>query len=349
MLNSQQIVPIDKHVKPFNSAKKDVVSGLTDFILPMSHFARVQKDGKKSKYTEGGKNLWILKPVGLNRGQGIHVVDSIKKCKKLIKQYCFGKEAVLQEKVEQIKCTQFIIQKYIEDPLLIHGRKFDIRVWVLVNHNQDCFFFKEGYIRTSSSPYTTDPAALENEYVHLTNNAIQKNSPNYCEFEDGNQLSFEDFKKYLKNQGKPEDFFEKVILKKMKNYTKISLESIKKRLNPNKKNHCFEIFGYDYILDAEYNTWLIEANTNPCLEESSQILKMLLPRMLNDAFKLTIDLIYKPDKKHPFEQPYSVKNYSDNVNMWEKLCNIGGQQSSTGQMEYTGKSKFISSTKPTEY
>ncbi len=50
--------------------------------------------------------------------------------------------------------------------------------------------------------------------------------------------------------------------------------------------------GYDFILDANFNTFLIEANTNPCLEESSSILKCLLPRMLNDAFKLTVDKIH---------------------------------------------------------
>ena len=94
--------------------------------------------------------------------------------------------------------------------------------------------------------------------------------------------------------GKPDDYFDQHILSKMKNFTKLSLESIRKKLNPNKKGHCFEIFGYDYILDSEFNTWLIEANTNPCLEESSLILKTLLPRMINDAFKLTIDQIYKP-------------------------------------------------------
>lgn len=36
--------------------------------------------------------MWILKPVGLNRGQGIHVVNSVKKCKKLIREYCYGRE-----------------------------------------------------------------------------------------------------------------------------------------------------------------------------------------------------------------------------------------------------------------
>lgn len=168
----------------------------------------------------------------------------------------------------------------------------------------DCYFFAEGYIRTSSSEYTTDPTALENEYVHLTNNAIQKNSPNYSAFEDGNQLSFCDFKKYLRvHHNKSDKFFEQHILQKMKLYTKMSLLSVKKKLNPNKRKECFEIFGYDFIIDADFNTWLIEANTNPCLEESSEILKMLLPRMLNDAFKLTIDQIYKPGQNEDGARP----------------------------------------------
>ena len=55
---------------------------------------------------------------------------------------------------------------------MINDRKFDIRVWVLITQNSDCFFFREGYIRTSSSKYTTDSNALENEWVHLTNNVI---------------------------------------------------------------------------------------------------------------------------------------------------------------------------------
>ena len=50
------------------------------------------------------------------------------------------------------------------------------------------------------------------------------------------------------------------------------MNSVKKKLNPEDRKYCFEIFGYDYILDEDYNVWLIEVNTNPCLEESSPIL-----------------------------------------------------------------------------
>lgn len=43
-----------------------------------------------------------------------------------------------------------MIQKYIEKPLLIDQRKFDIRLWVLVTHDLKCYMFEEGYIRMSS-------------------------------------------------------------------------------------------------------------------------------------------------------------------------------------------------------
>lgn len=50
----------------------------------------------------------------------------------------------------------------------------------------------------------------------------------------------------------------------------------------NDRKHCFEIFGYDFMIDSEFKVWLIEVNTNPCLDESSPLLKKLLPRMIGN-------------------------------------------------------------------
>lgn len=49
-----------------------------------------------------------------------------------------------------IRSNSFVIQKYMEKPLLFSGRKFDIRMWVLVTHELKIYLFKEGYLRTSS-------------------------------------------------------------------------------------------------------------------------------------------------------------------------------------------------------
>lgn len=72
----------------------------------------------------------------------------------------------------------------------------------------------------------------------------------------------------------------------------MSLASVRKKLNLHDRKYCMEIFGYDFIMDEDLNLWLIEVNTNPCLEESSNILEVLLPRMIDDAFKLTLDTIF---------------------------------------------------------
>jgi D-alanine-D-alanine ligase-like ATP-grasp enzyme len=70
----------------------------------------------------------------------------------------------------------------------------------------------------------------------------------------------------------------------MKEIMALAFESTKHALNVYERKHCFEIFGFDFLLDVNCMPWLIEANTNPCLEESSPLLEMLIPRMLGNDF-----------------------------------------------------------------
>ena len=63
---------------------------------------------------------------------------------------------------------------------------------------------------------------------------------------------------------------------------------------PDKKSRShFELFGYDFLIDTSYKLWLLEVNTNPCLEESSRLLEQYIPRMLDDMLKLTLDVRYR--------------------------------------------------------
>ena len=73
----------------------------------------------------------------------------------------------------------------------------------------------------------------------------------------------------------------------MKEICRMTFESAKSQLKISKAT--FEIFGFDFLVDSQYQTWLLEVNTNPCLEESCPYLQQLLPRMINDALKLTVD------------------------------------------------------------
>lgn len=89
-----------------------------------------------------------------------------------------------------VKTDAFVVQKYLERPLLINKRKFDIRLWVLINQDHKVFMFKEGYIRTSSFTFDTSPESIDKLFIHLTNNAVQRFNESYGAYEEGNQLSY---------------------------------------------------------------------------------------------------------------------------------------------------------------
>jgi hypothetical protein len=70
------------------------------------------------------------------------------------------------------------------------------------------------------------------------------------------------------------------------------------------------------MIDSQLRPYLIEINTNPCIEESSPILKILLPRMIDDTFRLTIDKIFAGQVGHSV---YEVEGYRAIENLWEPL------------------------------
>lgn len=325
-------------------------------------------DGKSARHSQysmpechfAGSNLWIVKPTGMNRGNGIHVFKDLPSLTQLVDAFLSAKVVIKKTKPAKDEASEnakadsagpetansnqksseevnnkkpkdeekkdvvsravkrkFIVQKYIESPLLIHSRKFDIRMWVLVTHELNAYLFKEGYIRTSSSPFVIDLNDVDNKFVHLTNNAIQKHGEDYGKFEDGNQLSFAQFQDYI-NVAYPEKnvSVSKDLLPEMKNVIRKSILATRKSLNPERRKYTFELFGYDFIIDSDFNLWLIEVNTNPCLEESSDLLKTLLPRMVDDALKLTVDVLFPPPSQSACGAVYSVPGYSDQENMW---------------------------------
>ena len=65
-------------------------------------------------------------------------------------------------------------------------------------------------------------------------------------------------------------------------------------MDPHHRQNCFEIFGLDYMIDDNSKVWLIEVNTNPCLELSSPLLARIIPSMLENAFKIVMDPIFPP-------------------------------------------------------
>jgi len=185
----------------------------------------------------------------MNQGRGIEIFNSLKDI-----QHFFSQQAVN---------SYWVAQKYIEKPLLYYGRKFDIRVWVLVTAKLEIFFFKTPYMRTSSDNYVTN--ALDN-YIHLTNNCLQKFGDNFGKFEDGNTLPLSSLQAMFDEMFADKGIsVEKHLIPRMKDLIIDTILSVKKNMNPKRRKNIFELFGYDFLIDEDFRTWLLEVQITLCL------------------------------------------------------------------------------------
>lgn len=72
---------------------------------------------------------------------------------------------------------------------------------------------------------------------------------------------------------------------------------VRTKLNPKNRKNCFELFGYDFLIDEDFRVWLIEVNTNPYLGVPNQYIKELLPQMADDMLAITLDPIFPPSQE----------------------------------------------------
>ncbi|CAM9123029.1 unnamed protein product, partial [Phaeothamnion confervicola] len=107
----------------------------------------------RAKKRSGG--FWIMKPVGMSRGRGIQLVNDIG-------------AVTYSDKV--------VLQRYLSNPLLLDGYKFDLRLYVLVTSFRplEAFVHREGFARLSTQRYSGDARHISNLFMHLTNSSIQK-------------------------------------------------------------------------------------------------------------------------------------------------------------------------------
>lgn len=73
-----------------------------------------------------------------------------------------------------------------------------------------------------------------------------------------------------------------------------SFLSVRHTINAGRRKRCFELFGFDFLIDEDFRTWLIEINTNPYLGTPCAEMEKLVPQMVNDLLKIAVDPHYAP-------------------------------------------------------
>jgi len=138
------------------------------FILPKEYVGFLETFSELEDL-EGKMNYWIMKPAASSRGRGIQVINDI---------------------TSVIYGEPMIMQRYLKNPLLINGYKFDLRIYILVTsvNPLEMFIYKEGFGRFSTVPFTLDPNDKSNKYIHLTNVSINKYNLKNVENENADKI-----------------------------------------------------------------------------------------------------------------------------------------------------------------
>ena len=258
----------------------------------------------------GSKNIWIVKPSGLSRGRGISCIDQLNDILTNIKPH-----------------NHIVIQKYIENPLVIKGRKFDIRQWVLVTsfNPLTVYLFDTPYIRFGAEEFHLDD--FKNIFSQLTGNSIAKHSEKFENSEiEGDMWEIEQFREYLKERFGKDCWPE--MQEKIKKIVIYALECAKHKIMNRKNSH--EVFGFDIMVDELLNVFLIEINLSPDWTYSTKVTEKLVKIASEDMMKVVLDqaeenlkpekerkevdtgrfkLIYSSSKFPKFSKPYVNKEY----------------------------------------
>eukprot|EP00826_Nyctotherus_ovalis_P051546 TRINITY_DN6447_c0_g1_i13.p1 TRINITY_DN6447_c0_g1~~TRINITY_DN6447_c0_g1_i13.p1 ORF type:complete len:502 (+),score=86.51 TRINITY_DN6447_c0_g1_i13:73-1578(+) len=193
-----------------------------------------------------------------------------------------------------------VVQRYIHKPYLIDGLKFDLRVYVLVYGCDPLrvYIFKEGLARLATQPYVPPKCSnLASAFMHLTNYAINKNSENFVFNSDaertdiGHKRSLTFVWKYVaENGGDANALQEEIRAAIVKTLCAVQplLADSYKGCQPldHRNDKCFEILGFDILIDESLKPWLLEVNHSPSFSVDTPFDAKVKAELLSDTVKI---------------------------------------------------------------
>mmetsp|Transcript_32475 Transcript_32475/g.52602 ORF Transcript_32475/g.52602 Transcript_32475/m.52602 type:complete len:444 (+) Transcript_32475:184-1515(+) len=262
------------------------------FVLP-GEYSMFVEEFKKMPGT-----VWIMKPIGKSQGKGIFLITKLSQISDWRKDYRWNRVTAndddskeqMQGQQERPQAEAYIVQKYIPNPYLIGGKKFDLRIYALVTSFSPLtvYLYRTGFARFSNTRFSLDPKDLSVTYVHLTNVAIQKYSPAYTK-DKGCKWWLHSLKMYMISKHGVEATnklfhdIQRVILRALLAVQKVIIND----------KHCFEMYGYDVLIDDNLKPILLEVNASPSLTaETTADFSM--------KFALLEDLLTVIDMEHRF-------------------------------------------------
>jgi tubulin polyglutamylase TTLL4 len=158
--------------------------------------------------------------------------------------------------------------------------------------------FKEGLVRFATQKYTNNPKSVDQQYVHLTNYSVNKKNEEYIKSKGTNADETESETASKWNLAQLKRFFDKTgvdyhaVMHRVKDVMVKTLISIEPHIVnttsrcTKHKNICFELYGFDILLDSKLKPWLLEVNISPSLSSSSPLDKKIKTVLICDTLNL---------------------------------------------------------------
>ncbi|XP_023651633.1 protein polyglycylase TTLL10 [Paramormyrops kingsleyae] len=235
---------------------------------------------------------WICKPTGLNQGQGIFLLRT----EEDIRVFQIQLQSLKDHQTSRKSYHQqpYIVQRYIQNPLLLKGRKFDVRSYLLIACTTPYIvFFRHGYVRLTCDIYDPNSSNLS---THLTNQYIQKKHPQYKVFKEDTVWSMESLNVHLnqhhcQDKALSQDWVFGAFTKRMQQIVMQCFMAVKNKLN--RKLGYFDLIGCDFLIDEDFKVWLLEMNCNPALHSSCRVLKETVPAAVFETLDITLEIFNK--------------------------------------------------------
>ncbi|XP_055512841.1 probable beta-tubulin polyglutamylase isoform X1 [Leucoraja erinacea] len=206
---------------------------------------------------------------------------------------CQGRGIFLTRNTSDVKPGEdMVCQVYIPKPFILDGFKFDLRLYVLITSCDPLriYFYDEGLIRFATMKYSEPTEKnLEDVCMHLTNYSINKHSKNFVRDETkGSKRKLSFFNQYMENNAydleRLWNSIEDVIIKTiLAAYPVLKHNYLTCFPNHVSGSACFEILGFDILLDQTLKPWLLEVNHSPSFTTDSKLDQEVKDNLLYDT------------------------------------------------------------------
>jgi tubulin polyglutamylase TTLL9 len=277
--NSRELCRKDLLARNIKRAKKEGLGGFDftpdTFVLPLE-YGLFREEFKRAEAEVGTGGVWIMKPAGRSQGQGIFLLRNLNRVSASLR----GRGGVIDSGDGTAPPPEsYVVQRYLGDPLCVDGRKFDVRTYALVTcfNPLTVYFYRTGFCRFSSEAYDISSTDMQ---VHLTNVAIQSRRSQYDATTGKWELSRlrEHFEELQGPAGAD------AALGAMQSVMLRSIQAVAKAIIAD--THCFELYGFDILLDSCLKPWLLEVNASPSLTASSNADYAMKEKLLHDMLDL---------------------------------------------------------------